>query len=112
MFNQILRTMKKVILISAICLGIGSMASAQHTPNIQHKQNHQSTRIAHGIKNGELTKTEVKRLAREQKHIQHNKRIAKADGKVTRFERKHIRHDQRLANRDIYRQKHDGQDRN
>jgi len=112
MFNQILKAMKKVILISAFCFGIISLASAQHTPNIKHKQKHQTVRIAHGVKNGELTKPEVKRLAWEQKHIQHEKRLAKMDGKVTRREWRHIRHDQRMANKDIYLQKHDRQDRN
>jgi hypothetical protein len=103
--------MKKVFLISAFCMGIISFASAQHTPKINHNQKHQTARIAHGVKNGELTAKEAKRLTREQKHIQHEKRLAKADGKVTRRERKHIRRDQRMASRDIYRQKHDRQDR-
>jgi hypothetical protein len=111
MFNQILKTMKRVLLISAFCFGMISLASAQHTPKINHKQQHQTVRIAHGVKNGELTRPEAKRLAREQKHIQHEKRLAKADGKVTRRERKHIRRDQRMASRDIYRQKHDRQNR-
>jgi len=103
--------MKRVLLISAFCFGMISLASAQHTPKINHRQQLQSIRITHGIKNGELIRPEAKRLAREQKHIQHEKRLAKADGKVTRRERKHIRRDQRIANRDIYRQKNDKQNR-
>jgi len=105
--------MKKILLISAFCLGIISLASAQQrTPAIQHRQQNQNMRIVHGVRNGELTKPETQRLAREQQHIRIEKRHAKADGVVTRRERKHIRREQRIANRDIYRQKHDGQDRN
>jgi hypothetical protein len=112
MFNQKIKTMKKGILITVFCLAAFSLANAQNTPGIRHSQKHQTMRINQGVRSGELTRQETKRLVREQKHIQHEKRLAKADGKVTRRERKHIRHDQRVANRDIYRQKHDNQDRN
>jgi hypothetical protein len=112
MFSQIIKTMKKLLVISAFCIGIVSVTTAQHTPAIKHQQKHQTTRINHGIRNGELTGPEAKRLVREQKHILHEKRLAKVDGTVTRRERRHIRRDQRIASRDIYRQKHDKQDRN
>jgi hypothetical protein len=112
MFNQNNKTMKKGILIIGFCLAAFSLVNAQNTPGIRHTQKHQTMRISQGVKSGELTRHETKRLVREQKHIQHEKRLAKADGKVTRRERKHIRREQRVANRDIYRQKHDNQDRN
>ena len=104
--------MKKGILIIGFCIATFSLAYAQGTPGIRHTQKNQAMRINQGVKSGELTKQETRRLVREQKHIQHEKRLAKADGKVTRRERKHIRREQRVANRDIYRQKHDNQDRN
>ncbi len=112
MFNQIMNTMKKGILIIGFCLAAISLANAQKTPGIRHTQKHQTMRISQGVQSGELTRQETKRLVREQKHIQYEKHLAKADGKVTRRERKHIRHEQRIANRDIYRQKHDKQERN
>jgi hypothetical protein len=112
MFNQIIKTMKKGILITVFCLAAFSLANAQSTKKIRHTQKHQTMRINQGVRSGELTRQETKRLVREQKHIQHEKRLARADGKVTRRERKHIRQDQRVASRDIYRQKHDKQDRN
>jgi hypothetical protein len=104
--------MKKGILIIVFCLAAFSLANAQNSSGIRQTQKHQTMRINQGVRSGELTRHETKRLVREQKHIQHEKRLAKADGKVTRRERKHIRQDQRAANRDIYRQKHDNQDRN
>jgi hypothetical protein len=112
MFNQKIKTMKKGILIAAFCFASLSLATAQRSPGISNSQKHQTMRINQGVRSGELTRQETKRLVKEQKHVQHEKRLAKADGKVTRRERKHIRHDQRVANRDIYRQKHDNQDRN
>jgi hypothetical protein len=104
--------MKKGILIIGFCLATFSLVNAQNATGIRHTQKHQTMRINQGVKSGELTRQETKRLVREQKHIQHEKRLAKADGKITRRERKHIRRDQKAANRDIYRQKHDNQDRN
>jgi hypothetical protein len=105
--------MKKILLISAFCLGMISLASAQQrTPAIQQRQHNQNMRLVHGVRNGELTRPETQRLAREQRHIRMEERNAGADGVVTRRERRHIRREQRLANREIYRQKHDGQDRN
>ena len=105
--------MKKILLISAFCLGMITLASAQQrTPAIQHRQHNENMRIMQGVRNGELTGPETHRLAREQKHIRHDRRLARADGEVTRRERRHIRREQRIASRDIYRQKHDRQDRN
>jgi hypothetical protein len=112
MFNQIIKTMKRVILFSAFFLGLFSLATAQQTPGNRHQQKHQFVGITHGIKNGELTRPEATRLKQEQKHIQHEKRLAKADGKVTPRERKQIRRDLRIANRNIYRRKHNKHDRN
>lgn len=93
-------------------LGAANEASAQSTPGVRNVQERQMKRIGHGVKNGELTRYEAKRLAREQRHIQRDKRRAKADGVVTGRERRHIRREQRQANRHIAVQKHDRQDRN
>ena len=103
--------MRKVILFFALVIGVSFFASAQVTPKATKTQVKQTSRIVHGVANGELTKREAKHLKRQQKHIQREKRAAKADGVVTRRERAHIRHDQRVANRSIYRQKHDVQKR-
>jgi len=103
--------MKKVILFVALMMGISFYAAAQVTPKATKTQVKQTSRIVHGVANGELTRREAKNLKRQQKHIQKEKRIAKADGIVTKRERAHIRHDQKVANRSIYRQKHDAQSR-
>jgi hypothetical protein len=59
-----------------------------------------------------LTRHEVKRLEREQTHIRHDEARAKSDGVFTPKERARIQREQNRASADIYRQKHDNQDRN
>lgn len=83
----------------------GLMAQAQ-TPVINKVQKDQHVRIVQGVKSGELTKGEAKKLAAEQKDIRTDKQIAKTDGKVTPAEKKIIKHEQKKANQDIHRLKH------
>lgn len=103
--------MRKLILLFTLIVGVSFIASAQSTPKVAKTQARQTTRIAQGVANGELTRYEAKHLKRQQRHIQTEKKIAKADGVVTRRERAHIRHDQKIANRTIQHQKNDAQRR-
>jgi uncharacterized membrane protein YebE (DUF533 family) len=113
--------MKKSLLtiLSAILLfSVTSIASAQdgnpanNTPGINQRQHNQQKRTKQGVKSGELTRREARKVKAEQAAIQAEKRVAKADGVVTKRERRAIQRDQNKASKDIYRQKHDGQDRN
>jgi hypothetical protein len=81
------------------------------TPVINERQKNQKARIKEGVKSGELTKHEAKKLRKEEKEIREEKKAAKADGTVTKEERKEIRKDERKASRDIAKQKHDAQKR-
>ena len=81
------------------------------TPVINKRQQNQKDRIQQGVKSGELTKREARKLRKEEKEIRKEKRAAKADGTVTKQERKAIRKDERKASRDIAKQKHDKQKR-
>lgn len=103
--------MKKLTLLLAFTLGVTFLASAQTTPKVKKTQVKQSVRIAQGVHSGELTRREARQVKHQQRHIQHEKRIAKSDGVVTSREKANIRHDQRVANRTIYHQKHDNQSR-
>ena len=103
--------MKKLLLVLGLVTGIFAITHAQ-TPVVKERQVNQNQRINQGIRSGELTRAEAKRLKAEQRHIQQEKQMAKADGVVTRRERKHIKREQRQASRDIYRQKNDPQSRN
>jgi len=107
--------MKKTIIgIALFILGATSQnANAQlvHTPGIRHQQIKEQQRICHGLKNGELTRKEAVRLEMQQAKIRQTKRLAKADGVITPYERAVIKTEQARASRNIYRQKHDGQNR-
>ncbi len=88
-------------------IGLGNLnAQTAKTPR------HERQRIRQGVKSGELTRTETRMLANQQRDIHKDKREARADGKVTADERRHIRKDERKASRNIYRKKHNKRDRN
>jgi len=102
--------------LSAIVLVCAATALAQDTnppqtpkdktPIVRERQNLQKARIRQGVKSGELTKGEARKLHQEQKTIQAEKQMAKTDGKVTPAERAKLRKDQNKASRDIYKLKH------
>ena len=99
--------MKKLIVILIILGSSFVLISAQTAmPQINQTQKQQQIRIRQGVKSGELTRRETRKLEHQQKAIQHDKRIAKADGVVTPNERKQIRREQNRASKNIYRKKH------
>ena len=95
----------------ALSLAIAGNASAG-TPRYDARQHHQRERIANGVRSGELTGRETRRLAAGQVHLNRVEHRAKADGVVTARERAHMQHEENQQSRRIYRQKHDAQDRN
>jgi hypothetical protein len=70
------------------------------------RQKKQFRRISGGVKSGEITRRESKRLGREQRRIGQIKRNARADGRVNARERHRIHKLQNRASRHIYRTKH------
>ena len=98
--------MKLRILLPLIVL-LSVAVSTVNGQTIRQKSRNEKARIAQGRKSGELTRFERKRLARDQREVRRDVRIArKDDGRIDRQERKVIRHDQRKASRHIYRAKH------
>lgn len=75
------------------------------------RENRQQNRIDQGAQSGELTKHESRRLHRGQKHVDAAQDRAMADGQMTAGEKLRIEKMQDRQNRKIYRQKHDGQNR-
>jgi hypothetical protein len=99
------------ILLSAVfVLGL-SIVSLAHTPAINRRERQERQRIQQGICSGELTRREAARLRAEQASIRAYEARAKSDGTLTRRERYRLDYMLGRAGRDIYRQKHDGQDR-
>ena len=74
-------------------------------------QAQQQRQIARGIRSGELTPREARRLQAEQRMIRRQERAYLADGRLSRWERQDLYGDLRDANRHIYNQTHDGQSR-
>jgi hypothetical protein len=107
--------MKRNLIFAGLLLAtisISSAASAQtHTPVVRKRQVHQQERIGQGVKSGELTRPETRHLEAREAKIQNDKVEAKSDGVVTHQERAKLRREQNRTSRAIYRQKHDGQER-
>lgn len=96
----------------AVSMLIAASALAQpSTPIVDQRQANQKARIQDGVKSGELTRREARRLRAEQRRIRVDERRAKADGVVTPAERSQLRREQNRASRDIARQKNDAQTR-
>ena len=104
-----------VVLTLAGVLGVvgASQADTSRTrdPGVNQRQHNQRERIQQGVKSGELTRRETGRLVEEQRDIRQLERGYKSDGTLTGAERRDLQHEQNQASRDIYRQKHDEQDR-
>ncbi|MEW5891102.1 MAG: hypothetical protein AB1768_19160 [Pseudomonadota bacterium] len=81
-------------------------------PAVNHRQHHQQQRIAQGVRSGELTRGEVRHLAREQRAIRAEERAYKADGHLTARERADLHRDLNRSSRHIYNEKHDAEKRN
>jgi predicted outer membrane protein len=104
--------MKKAIVVCALlALGVAFVSAQTATPRVTKRQVVQEGRITEGVKSGELTPRETRRLEREQAKIAIDKSKAKSDGVVTPRERAKLKREQNRASRHIYRQKHDAQAR-
>jgi Skp family chaperone for outer membrane proteins len=110
--------MKKFSAAVLTLAGIFAVVSASQAdthrtrdPGVNQRQHNQRERIQQGVKSGELTRRETGRLAEEQRDIRQLERGYKSDGRLTEAERRDLHHEQNQASRDIYRQKHDDQDR-
>ena len=86
----------------------GAWAQSRN-PSINRIERREQARIRQGIRSGELTRQEARRLEAEQAKIRVNERFDRADGKFSSRERRQLQKDLRRASRDIYRQKHDAQ---
>jgi hypothetical protein len=111
--------MKRLSAITLILAGACAVMSASYAeaapgtrdPNVNARQQRQHERIVQGVKSGELTRRETGRLREEQRDIRQLEGAYKSDGKLTGAERRDLQHEQNQASHDIYRQKHDEQER-
>lgn len=95
---------------TALAHGPGRMADRQEQ-RVDHRQHRQAARIEQGVESGQLTAREQARLQHQQQHINRLERHTEADGHVTAQEALRMEKAQDRASRQIYRQKHDRQQR-
>lgn len=80
--------------------------------SINDRQRDQQQRIRQGIRSGELTRREARRLEWQEARIRHDEaRARRSGGTFTPRERVRIQRELNHSSRNIYRQKHDRQDR-
>lgn len=99
-------TMVAALLLTATVADAGT-----RDPGVNARQQNQRGRIQQGARSGELTRHETRHVAQSQRDIRQLERAYKSDGTLTGAERRDLHHEQNQASRDIYRQKHDAQDR-
>jgi hypothetical protein len=112
--NKVASSRISLALLVASVLGVAGLSQAEagvRDPGVNQRQQNQHQRIKQGVRSGELTRRETGRLAEEQRDIRQLERAYKSDGELTRAERADLHHEQNQSSRDIYRQKHDAQDR-
>lgn len=100
---------RKIIAVAAACLVAGPLFAG--TPVLHHREVQQQQRITQGVRSGELTRPEARRLERGQVHLYRMAGAARADGVVTAPERARLQYAADVQSRRIYVQKHDGQTR-
>ena len=106
---------KFVIAAAALCVffGLSQNANAQVRSgrSINQREHNQVVRIRNGVRSGELTARETFRLAREQAQIRRMEdRFRDSGDGLSPRERLRLQRELNQASRNIYRQKHDGQD--
>ena len=104
-----MKTIKSIAAAVVSTLLLGNLLFAQGT--INQRERRQQRRIADGVKDGDLTRKEARKLEKQQAKIHAAEAKAKADGEFTAKERARIQRKENKASRQIYKQKHDKQTR-
>jgi len=95
------------VIAGSLLLGsLPALPQSTNDPGIQEREKLQQERIQQGIKSGELTQGEAKRLEGQQGRIQSTEDRMKASGNLTKADRTKLTRMQNRASRNIYRKKH------
>jgi hypothetical protein len=104
---------KTVSLFVAALFVLGACTVSMAGPRwIDRREYRAQQRINQGIRSGELTRREARRLEAGLARIRIDERFARSDGNLSPRERARLNRELNHESRNIYRQKHDGQDRN
>jgi len=103
-------------LVVALFVPLAAQAQTRnchHPRGVNAREHREEVRIHQGERSGELTRREAERLQAEEARIRVDEAYARrSGGEFTPRERARIERELNRASRDIYRQKHDGQDHN
>jgi hypothetical protein len=99
--------MKTLLTILVISL----TAHLAHAGRHDRRQAAQGARARQGVRSGELTRGEARAVQAQQAKVRRMERRAEADGTVTAEEKARLEKAQDRASRQIYRLKHNGNDR-
>ena len=102
--------MFRKIVIAAVLAAI-SVPALAGTPRLDAREQNQRQRIAQGVRSGELTRPEARRMIGGERRLHRHERCAKSDGLVTAGERARLERNADRMSARIYRQKHDPQSR-
>lgn len=107
--------MKSILTVAALATVLAGVTTTSFAgtcdPGVNARQNNQRARIQQGVRSGELTRRETRKVAETQRDVRQLERAYKSDGRLTAAERADLHHEQNQASRQIYRQKHDAQKR-
>jgi hypothetical protein len=106
-----MRKISSFLIVAVFVLGASSVSMAGSRV-INRREYREQKRINQGIRSGELTRREARVLEGRLARIRIDERFAKADGHLSYRERARLNRELNRESRDIYRQKHDSQDRN
>ncbi|ABA88788.1 hypothetical protein Pcar_1543 [Syntrophotalea carbinolica DSM 2380] len=95
-------TLSAATLSIACLIGSPAWSADRHDP----VQRNQQQRITQGVRSGEITRPELRKLRHEQRRIKRFSRQARADGKMNKWERRHLKAMKNHASRNIYQAKH------
>ena len=102
--------LKKLLLATVLATAAAPVLA--DTPVLDQRQQNQRARIVEGVRSGELTRPEARRLIKGERRLHRHERRAKRDGDVTARERARLHREANRMSKRIGRQKHDGQTRN
>jgi len=107
-----MRKIVSFLVAGAFVIGVSSVSMAGPR-GINYRERHEQQRINQGIRSGELTRREARRLEAGMARIRIDERYARSTGGgISPRERARLDRELNRESHRIYRQKHDGQDRN
>ena len=97
---------KKITIIMVTTVLALIWCSSAWADRFNRRDHRQTQRIHKGVRSGEITRPEVRRLKKEQLRIDRTYHRALADGHLSLRERQRLRNMQNRASRHIYQAKH------